>query len=253
MKTKFNIRSIFEAIIIILIIADIVLLILITFYDLNPYLTNIIIDFDLAVCVILFFDFIYRMREEENKWAFIKKNWPDIIAMIPFDFFALRLFRLFRLVRILRLFRLVRIFALFRRDLKYILDFFRETHLDFAVGILIFTIFSGTIVFYILESGINPEVHSLWDSFWFTLTTTVAGSSDINPGTFYGRLIAVPMMLIGITFIGMLTASIASYLVKRSGKEESEKEESEIKELKKLVIDMQSEIQKLTNSNKKDK
>jgi len=60
-------------------------------------------------------------------------------------------------------------------------------------------------------------------------------------------------MLIGITFIGMLTASIASYLVKRSGKEESEKEESEIKELKKLVIDMQSEIQKLTNSNKKDK
>jgi len=104
-----------------------------------------------------------------------------------------------------------------------------------------------------LENGINPEVHSLWDSFWFTLTTTVAGGSDINPGTFYGRLIAVPMMLIGITFIGMLTASIASYLVKRSGKEESEKEESEIKELKKLVIDMQSEIQELNNSIKKDK
>lgn len=253
MKTKINIRSIFEAIIIILIIADIVLLILITFYDLNPYLTNIIIDFDLAVCVVLFFDFIYRMRKEENKWSFIKKNWPDIIAMIPFDFFALRLFRLFRLVRILRLIRLVRIFALFRRDLKYILDFFRETHLDFAVGVLIFTIFSGTIIFYILENGYNPGVHSLWDSLWFTITTTVSGNSDINPDTFYGRLIAVPMMVIGITFIGMLTASIASHFVKKTGKSQSKEEESEINELKKLVIDLQSEIQELNYLIKKGK
>ena len=41
------------------------------------------------VCIILFFDFIYRMRQEDDKKAFIKHNWPDIIAMIPFDILPL--------------------------------------------------------------------------------------------------------------------------------------------------------------------
>ena len=87
MKTKINIRNIFEAFIIVLIIVDLVLLMLITFTTVSPSLFTTIIYFDLLVCIILFFDFIYRMRQEEDKKAFIKKNWPDIIAMIPFDIF----------------------------------------------------------------------------------------------------------------------------------------------------------------------
>ena len=88
MRNKITIRNIFEAFIIILIIADIVLLMLITFSSVSPSLFTTIIYFDLFVCVILFFDFVYRMRQEKDKSAFIKKNWPDIIAMIPFDIFG---------------------------------------------------------------------------------------------------------------------------------------------------------------------
>ena len=61
MDTRINLRTIFEAIIIILIIVDIVLLILITFYNVYPSLYNTIINFD-SSDVILFFDFIYRMK-----------------------------------------------------------------------------------------------------------------------------------------------------------------------------------------------
>lgn len=74
-KFELSLRSVFDALIIILIIVDIVLLILITFYNLNPYFVNLIIYFDLMVCVILFIDFIYRMNKaNEDKYTFIKKN-----------------------------------------------------------------------------------------------------------------------------------------------------------------------------------
>ena len=105
MKTKINLRNIFEAFIIILIIVDLVLLMLITFTTVSHSFFTTIIYFDLMVCIILFFDFVYRMQKEEDKMAFIKHNWPDIIAMIPFDILSLsqsyvfyaRFFRLFQI------------------------------------------------------------------------------------------------------------------------------------------------------------
>ena len=79
------------------------------------------------------------MREAEDKRTFLVKNWPDIIAMIPFDFLLLRMFRFVRLIRILRLLRLIRLSALFRRDTKYISNFFEQTHVNIAIGMLLFT------------------------------------------------------------------------------------------------------------------
>ncbi len=254
MKTKFNIRTIIEAIIIILIIVDIVLLVLITFYNLNPYFVNLIIYFDLGVCVILFLDFIYRMNQSEyDKWTFIKKNWVSIIAMIPFNFLVFRLFRLTRLLRLLTILNLIRLPPLVETDIKYALDFFKQTHLDKILGIVFFALFSGTILFYMVEHGNNPGIHSVWDAFWYIITITISGNSDINPDTFIGELITIPMMLIGIIFVGVFAAAITTHLVKKSEKEIEAKEESQIDELKGLILVMQSEINELKDLIKNNK
>ena len=179
MKTEINLRNVFEAFIIILIIVDLVLLMLITFTPVSHSLLNTIIYFDLIVCIILFFDFIYRMQQEDDKKAFIKHNWPDIIAMIPFDILPLSQKYIF----IARLFRLARLVTLFRREWKYISSFFKQTHINLAIGMLLFTVFAGTILFYLLEHGTNPGVHTIWDAMWFTITTMLTGNSDINPIT----------------------------------------------------------------------
>ena len=186
---------------------------LITFTTVSHSFFTTIIYFDLVVCIILFFDFIYRMRKEEDKKAFIKHNWPDIIAMIPFDILSLSQSYVFY-ARFFRLFRLVRLLALFRREWKYISSFFKQTHINLAIGMLLFTVFAGTIIFYLIEHGTNPAVHTIWDSMWFTITTMITGNSDINPHTYYGEIVSVLMMIIGIAFVGILTASLASWLNK---------------------------------------
>ena len=253
MKTKIGIRNIFEAFIIILIIVDLVLLIFITVYpDINPSLLNTIINFDLLVCAILFFDFINRMRESEDKGEFILKNWPDIIAMIPFDFLLLRMFRFVRLIRILKLFRFIRLFALFRRDTKYISNFFEQTHINVAIGMLLFTMFAGTITFYLLEHGTNPGVHTIWDSLWFTLTTMLTGNSNINPDTKYGEVIALLMITIGIAFVGILTASLASWLMSKSKKSEDDREKR-LENIEISIGDIKSDIGELKELLKNNK
>ena len=254
MRNKITLRNIFEAFIIILIIADIVLLMLITFSSVSPAQLMTIIYFDLFVCIILFFDFIYRMRQEEDKRAFLRKNWPDIIAMVPFDIFGFsKNIFILRFFRFIRLLRLIRLFALFRREWKYISGFFKQTHINFAIGMLLFTVLAGTIIFYVVEHATNPAVHTLWDSMWFTLTTMISGNSNITPDTFPGEAISVLMMIIGLSFIGILTASLASWFINKSRKSDVDREDHRLKEIETSINDIKNDIGELKNLLKNNK
>jgi len=186
------------------------------------------------------------MRQEEDKRAFIKKNWPDIIAMIPFDIFSFssNIFVL-RLFRFARLLRFIRLFALFRREWKYISGFFKQTHINFAVGMLLFTVLAGTIIFYVIEHGTNPHVHTLWNAMWFTLTTMIAGNSVFPPVTPLGEVISILMMIIGLSFIGILTASLASWLINKSKKSDMDREDHRLKEIETSINDIKNDIGEL--------
>lgn len=245
-------HPIVDAVIIVLIIVDTFLLILITFYNLNPTTALYIVYFDLCVCLVLFVEFVFRIRNVDNKKTYIKKHWYDIVAMIPLDFVFYQYLFAFRL---LRLIRLVRIFALFRKSLRHFLKFIEETHLHLSLGILIFTIFAGTIIFDLLEAGVNPKVTGLWDSLWYVMpTVATTGSVDIIPVTPAGKIMSMFMMLIGLIFFGMLTASIAYWYIEKREEQHRKSDKKELKDLKKSVDTMQSEISELKEyiKNKKE-
>lgn len=231
MEWKESYSKLKEAILIVLIVLDIIFLIIITFYPSNPSLTDFVYRFDLALCVILFIEFSYNLKNSDNKTAYVKSNWTDIIAFIPIDFL--------RAFRFIRIFKVLKILSLFKKDLKNLSDFLGKTHLNEAIGILLFTIAAGTLGFYIIEYGINNGVHNLTDSFWYSLTTTLVGGGDITPITMYGRVITGILMIVGITFVGFLTASIASWAVKNPAEEEKQH---------KRLESMEKSLQKLENS-----
>ena len=53
------------------------------------------------------------------------------------------------------------------------------------------------------------------------MTTTTVGYGDVSPVTTEGRLIAVALMVLGIGFIGVLTATITSFFLD-TGQEDRE-------------------------------
>lgn len=72
-----------------------------TFWDLPTETTRWIIRTDIAICAIFAIEFTWRWRGTGWQWSYVKRNWYEIIGMIPLSEPALRGFRLFRILRIL--------------------------------------------------------------------------------------------------------------------------------------------------------
>jgi voltage-gated potassium channel len=61
----------------------------------------------------------------------------------------------------------------------------------------------------------SGDFESLWDGIWWAVTTTTTvGYGDLYPTTVQGRIIGVGLMFIGIGFLSLLTAAIASRFVR---------------------------------------
>ncbi|MEM0135354.1 MAG: potassium channel family protein [Thermoplasmatales archaeon] len=73
----------------------------------------------------------------------------------------------------------------------------------------------GTFSEYFIERGAEGTgVHSLFDSFWWVMqTVTTVGYGDTPIVSFWGRINAVVVMLLGIGSLGVLLASIGANLV----------------------------------------
>lgn len=66
-------------------------------------------------------------------------------------------------------------------------------------------------------SNIKTFADGLW---WAVTTVTTVGYGDRFPTTTEGRLLAVMLMLMGISLVGVITASVAAWFVKMSQDEE---------------------------------
>ena len=59
------------------------------------------------------------------------------------------------------------------------------------------------------------EFPSFWDGIWWAvMTVTTVGYGDLYPTDVEGRLIGIVVMLLGIGFLAVLTATIASQFIK---------------------------------------
>ena len=70
------------------------------------------------------------------------------------------------------------------------------------------------------------DISSPWTGVWWAITTvTTVGYGDIVPHTVIGRTIAAALMLVGIGFVSMLTAVIASSFVAHDANQQSDSEQ----------------------------
>ncbi len=81
-----------------------------------------------------------------------------------------------------------------------------------AIGVVAMVI--GTVLFHIIENPAHDESVSWWESFWSVFFTVISADFvDVTPSTALGRVLITMLVLFGIGFVGLVTASIASILV----------------------------------------
>ena len=69
------------------------------------------------------------------------------------------------------------------------------------------------------EANILNFGDALW---WSGVTVTTVGYGDVFPVTVPGRFVAFGLMMFGISFIGIITASVATWFVQRTQKNEGD-------------------------------
>ena len=174
---------------------------------------------DMVIAIIFFVEFWLRFFKAGNKKLFFRKHWWELLASIPITSSmtqALRGLNVLRLIRVMRLLRLLRLLVRLKVVLAASSRFTEQTHLIYISVVGGFLLISAALGFHYMEAGVNPNVHSLWDSFWWTIVTiTTVGYGDIYPVTTGGRILAIFLMLGGIATSSAVTASISAYIIRR--------------------------------------
>lgn len=68
---------------------------------------------------------------------------------------------------------------------------------------------------YLLEHGINPNLHSFHDAvYWSVSTATSVGYGDITASTILGKWLSIGLMVLGTLFSALYTALFAAALMK---------------------------------------
>ena len=88
----------------------------------------------------------------------------------------------------------------------------------------IFVAYISAVQITITERAVEgSNIKNFGDGFWWAITTvTTVGYGDRYPTTTEGRFIAVTLMIMGISLMGVITASVAAWFVKM-GQESSKK------------------------------
>jgi voltage-gated potassium channel len=158
----------------------------------------------------------------KRKRAALKAHWLDVGIVLLTPPFLPALFAALRLARLLRLLRLVRLAALGSRMLtteKLLASRQGFRYVALATGLLI------VVAGFAVSIADTESFSSPWLGIWWAVTTvTTVGYGDFVPHTVAGRVVAGVLMFIGIGFLSMLTATIAStFIEKDTGSSEQER------------------------------
>jgi voltage-gated potassium channel len=168
---------------------------------------------DNIICVFFLIEFIVRFIKSENKLAFMKWGWIDLISSIP-TFDVLRFGRLFRLFRLLRILRAL-------RSTKHIMSFYYKNKARNTFSLVLMTAFLTTIFCSIavlqVETDPNSNIKSAEDAIWWAYCTiSTVGYGDRFPVTTEGRIIGGILMTVGIGLFGTFTSLMASKFCKQN-------------------------------------
>ncbi|MFY9917073.1 MAG: potassium channel family protein, partial [Mycobacterium sp.] len=67
----------------------------------------------------------------------------------------------------------------------------------------------------------DADITAFGDAVWWSITTVTTGYNDLTPLTAAGRIVAVALMIGGISLIGIVTATLASWIVQRVAEEDT--------------------------------
>ena len=155
-------------------------------------------------------------------WGFVKsKDKKKFLLSHPLEIVAVAL----PMLRPLRLLRLISFGSLVLEKVSI------GKSVGITIKVIVTTLFFGYIaaIQITITERVSPSgnIDNFSDGLWWAFTTiTTVGYGDHYPTTSEGRIIAVCLMIIGISLLGVISATIAAWFVRLMQDEEKSKNTS---------------------------
>jgi voltage-gated potassium channel len=175
----------------------------------NLNAVEVLVTVNSFMTLLFVFDFGIRLyRAPSRSWYFFRDyGWADLFAVMPF-------FRVLRLFRVMKAYRLVKRHGL--RNLQaYLVTHKADSALYTIVFSAILIIQMGSYLVLIAESG-SPEatITSASDAMWWSyVTITTVGYGDMYPVTFYGRMVGIMVMTVGVAVFATFAGYVSNKLL----------------------------------------
>ncbi|GAA4267273.1 potassium channel family protein [Frondihabitans peucedani] len=155
-----------------------------------------------ATWVVFAVDYLVNFALAHNRWRWFVRHLPELLVVaLP-------------ILRPLRLLRLLTLLAILQRTAGRT---FRGRVVTYVVGSAFLLVYVAALAVLDVErpapgATITTFPVALW---WAFVTISTVGYGDYTPVTLEGRMIAVALMLGGIALLGVVTATLASWIVER--------------------------------------
>lgn len=197
--------------------------------DLSPGLDLTLNLVDYSTWAVFGVDYVVRVTLAHPRGRYVLHNLPDLLILVlP----ILRPLRLLRLVFLLKVLNRQATNSLRGRVIAYVL----------SGSVLV--LFSAALAVLSAERGQRgANITTFGDALWWAMTTiTTVGYGDRYPVTTQGRFVAAGLMIAGIALLGVVTASLASWLVDRVREDQADAEAATHRDIEQL----RKEIARLT-------
>ena len=239
-----RIRILLEVLLLVLMGLDGFALFISVFLPLQPGTFQAVVLLDLAVSLIVSAAYLIQPG--------LRESWRIPLVAIPFYFIGVKILGAPQHSPLLAVLNLIKVAGLLMavRDLAgSVGEFMRRSRLGYGVGLFVSVIFVFTILFYIVESPVNPLVVTYEDSLWYVLQTiTTVGYGDIVPVTSLGRFTGMVIMFSAIASTSLITASATSTLLEtlRGEQERIEsRRRDEFREIKARISGLEERLDRI--------
>jgi voltage-gated potassium channel len=187
--------------------------------------------------VVFAIDYVVRLSLATDRWRWFYRHAFDLlIVLLP-------------LLRPLRLVRLVILITALQRAAGSAI---RGRVVIYTVSAAVLLVFLASLAVLDSEREMpGAKIDSFGKALWWSITTiTTVGYGDLTPETSTGRVVAVLLMIGGISLVGSITATLASWIVQRVADEQSAEEAvttGHIKELVEEISSLRGEVGQLRN------
>jgi voltage-gated potassium channel len=154
-----------------------------------------------ALYVLFVLDYLVRLYLADPRGQWFVRHLLDLaIVALPF-------------LRPLRLLSLVVVVHMLQRAVGHTI---RGKVVAYTVLGAVLLVYSASLMIIDMERDHpDADITSFGDALWWSVTTVTMGYNDLTPLTAAGRIVAVALMIGGISLIGIVTATLASWIVER--------------------------------------